>query len=150
MQFSFCKALSAPVGSMLLGSKEFIERARVMRQRIGGAMAQAGHMAAAGIVALETMIDRIKDDHSNAKRLTVELAGIDKRLTDPEETFTNIVQADFGSIGKDAIYMADILNRYGIKVKVIDLTRCRFAIHRGITSEDIDRTTEVIKSIIRS
>jgi threonine aldolase len=150
MQFSLCKALSAPVGCMLLGSIKFIERARVIRHRMGGAMAQAGHMAAAGIVALETMIDRIKDDHSNARRLAIGLASIDERLVNVEGTLTNIIQADFSSANKDAAYIAADLNHCGIKVKVIDRAGCRFVTHSGITSEDIDKTIEAVRIIICS
>jgi len=150
MQFSLCKALSSPVGCMLLGSREFIERARVIRHRIGGAMAQAGHMAAAGIVALETMIDRIKDDHLNARRLAIGLAGIDERLTNVEGTLTNIVQVDFESTSKDAKYIATALNDCGIKVKIIDRAVCRFVTHWGITSEDIDKTIEAVRNILCS
>jgi threonine aldolase len=150
MQFSLCKALAAPVGCILLGSSEFIERARFMRHRIGGAMAQAGHMAAAGIVALETMIDSIKEDHLNAKRLARGLVAIDGRLTKIENTFTNIVQVDFGNSNKDATYIAAALNQYGIKIKVIDSRICRFVTHVDITSEDIDKTIEAIRNILCS
>lgn len=150
MQFSLCKALAAPVGCMLLGSKEFIERARFMRHRIGGAMAQAGHMAAAGIVSLETMINRIKEDHLNAKKLAMGLAAIDERLTKVENTLTNIVRVDFGSISKDAAYIASTLDTYGIKVKVVDSRTCRFVTHVDITSEGVDKTIEVVKNILSS
>jgi Threonine aldolase len=150
MQFSLCKALAAPVGCILLGSSEFIERARLMRHRIGGAMAQAGHMAAAGIVALETMIDSIKEDHLNARRLARGLASIDGGLTKIENAFTNILQVDFGNSNKDATYIAAALNQYGIKVKVIDSRTCRFVTHVDITSEDIDKTIEAVRNILSS
>jgi threonine aldolase len=149
MQFSLCKGLSAPVGCMLLGSKEFIERARVIRHRIGGAMAQAGHMAAAGIVALQTMVDRIQDDHFNAKRLAVELTKFNESLVDIEKTLTNIVQINLNCVGKDAFYLDNALQEYGIKVKVVDSTTCRLVTHYGITVNDIDYTIDAIKSILR-
>lgn len=149
MQFSLSKGLSAPVGSVLLGSKAFIERARRIRQRIGGGMAQAGHMAAAGIVALQTMIDRIQDDNLNAKHLATGLASINENMVNVERTFTNIVQMDLQSVGKDAYYIKDILQDFGIKVKVIDSTTCRFVTHRGITAEDIEKTINTIKDILQ-
>ncbi|HVJ47665.1 GntG family PLP-dependent aldolase [Desulfitobacterium sp.] len=149
MQFSLCKGLSAPVGCILLGSKDFIERARRIRQRIGGGMAQAGHMAATGIVALKTMIDRIQDDHLNAKRLAIGLANLNESLVDVEKTLTNIVQIDLKSIGKDAFYMDNALQAQGIKVKIIDSTTCRLVTHRGITDNDIDETIDVIKNILK-
>ena len=149
MQFSLSKGLSAPVGSVLLGSKDFIERARRIRQRIGGGMAQAGHMAAAGIVALQTMIDRIQDDNLNAKHLAKGLASINENIVNVEKTFTNIVQMDLQGVGKDAYYIKDILLDFGIKIKVIDSITCRFVTHRGITAEDIEKTLNTIKDILQ-
>jgi threonine aldolase len=121
-----------------------------MRHRIGGAMAQAGHMAAAGIVALETMINRIKEDHLNAKKLAMGLAAIDERLTKSENALTNIVRVDFGNINRDATYIAAALDQYGIKVKVIDSRTCRFVTHVDITSEGIDKTIEIVRNILSS
>lgn len=149
MQFSLCKGLSAPVGCMLLGSKKFIERAKVIRHRIGGAMAQAGHMAAAGIVALETMIDRIQDDHLNAKRLAIGLAKFNDNLVDVQEVLTNIVQVNLNCAKKDAFYLENALQRYGIKVKIISSTNCRLVTHYGINANEIDYTIDAIKSILR-
>ncbi|MDR3543448.1 MAG: GntG family PLP-dependent aldolase [Desulfosporosinus sp.] len=149
VQFSLCKGLSAPVGAILLGTKDFIEQARRVRQRIGGGMAQAGHMAAAGIVALQTMIVRIEDDHINAKRLAIELARFNESLVNVEKTLTNIVQINLGSVGKDALYLSNSLAEYGIKVKVVDPTTCRLVTHWGITVSDIDETIDTIVKILR-
>ena len=148
MQFSLCKGLSAPVGCVLLGTKEFIEGARRMRQRIGGGMSQSGFMAAAGVVALQTMIQRIQDDHINAKRLAIGLSNLNKNLVNVENTLTNIVKVDLRSVKKDAYFMNNILNKYGIKVKIIDPTTLRLVTHRCITVEDIDETIHVIKHIL--
>lgn len=147
MQFSLCKGLSAPVGCVLLGTKDFIRQARRMRQRIGGGMAQAGHIAAAGIVALKTMIPQIKIDHLNAKRLAVGLANLNNNLVDVENTLTNIVQLNLKNIKKDAYYISSDLEKHGIKIKVIDSTTCRFVTHRCITTEDIDETIDVLKRV---
>ena len=149
MQFSLCKGLSAPVGSVLLGTKDFIEKARRMRQRIGGGLAQAGHMAAAGVVALETMIDRIQDDNINAKNLAMGLANLNENIVNYEKTLTNIVQIDLKSVGKDAYYISNVLEEHGIKIKVIDRENCRLVTHRGITVEDIEETINIIKNTIR-
>ena len=119
------------------------------RQRIGGGMAQAGHMDAAGIVALQTMIDRIEDDHINAKRLAIELAKFNESLVNVEKTLTNIVLIDLKSVGKDALYLTNALEEYGIKVKVVDPTTCRLVTHWGITVSDIDETIDAIKKILR-
>jgi threonine aldolase len=149
MQFSLCKGLSAPVGCVLLGTKEFIEKAKRMRQRIGGGMAQAGHMAAAGVVALQTMTQRIQEDHINAKRLSVGLASVNENLVKVEDTLTNIVQIDLSSLEKDAYYTASALLNEGIKIKIIDSKTCRLVTHRGITMEDIDETIDAIKRILQ-
>jgi len=85
------KGLSAPVGSLLCGSKDFVERARKFRKMLGGGMRQAGVIAAAGIVALETMVDRLAEDHVNAKRLAQGLAGIKGIILAQDEIHTNIV-----------------------------------------------------------
>ena len=90
---SFClsKGLSCPVGSVICGSREFIEQARRWRKMVGGGMRQAGVLAAAGLVALDTMIDRLAEDHANARLLAQGLANIDGLQVDPESIQTNIV-----------------------------------------------------------
>jgi threonine aldolase len=148
MQFSLCKGLCAPVGCLLLGTKEFIQRSRRIRQRIGGGMAQAGHMAAAGIVALETMIGRLQDDHVNANRLARGLANCNEHIVDVEKTVTNIVNVDLTRVGKSAFYLASALQEQSIKIKVIDSTTCRLVTHHDITASDIDETIKAIKTIL--
>ncbi len=148
MQFSLCKGLSAPVGAVLLGTKEFIERARRMRQRMGGGLAQAGHMAAAGLVGLETMIDAIENDNINAKKLAMGIASINDKMVDAEKTLTNIVKMDLKTTKKDAHYISGVLEEHGIKIKIIDSATCRFVTHRGITAKDIEETIEIIKSAL--
>ena len=93
---SFClsKGLSAPAGSMLCGPKEYIAEARRQRKMVGGGMRRAGIIAAAGIVALETMIDRLSDDHENAKKLARGISEIPGILLDLDRVITNIVFFD--------------------------------------------------------
>jgi threonine aldolase len=93
---SFClsKGLCAPVGSVVCGSAEFIDQARRIRKALGGGMRQAGVIASAGIVALEEMVDRLADDHANAKRLAYGLSEIPGIQLEPEEVKTNIVFFD--------------------------------------------------------
>src|SRR3954447_13556371 len=100
--FCVSKGLSAPFGSVLCGSAEFIEKARAYRRMVGGGMRQAGVMAAAGLVALERMIDRLAEDHRRAKRIAEGLHAIDPRLTDPGLVETNIVMIEVGHTGGDA------------------------------------------------
>src|SRR4051812_3972899 len=102
MGFCVSKGLSAPFGSVLCGSASFIERARAYRRMVGGAMRQAGVMAAAGIVALETMVDRLGEDHRRAKRLAEGLHALDPRLVDPREVETNIIMVGVSHTGTEA------------------------------------------------
>lgn len=149
LQFCLTKGLAAPFGSLLLGSREFIARARWIRQRIGGGMRQAGHMAAAGVVALETMTGRLQEDHDNARRLAAGLCSIDPRLTDMDLVLTNIVQIDFAPVGKTAQFVTDALLKRGIKIKPIGETACRMIAHAGVGPEDVDEALQAIREIIR-
>ena len=150
LQFCLTKGLAAPFGSMLVGSREFIDKARWIKQRIGGGMRQAGHMAAAGIVALETMIERISEDHDNARRLAEGLAQIDERLVDLDKVKTNIVQLEFGPFGKDALFMTEALARKQIKVKPIGETACRMITHFGLEAGDVEEAVQAIREILKS
>ncbi|HET6491898.1 MAG TPA: threonine aldolase family protein, partial [Burkholderiales bacterium] len=100
--FCVSKGLSAPVGSVLCGTAAFIERARAFRRMVGGNMRQAGPLAAAGIVALETMTDRLIEDHRTAKRLAEGLHRIDASLVDPREVETNLVRVEVRKSGRRA------------------------------------------------
>src|SRR5947209_4150049 len=98
--FCISKGLSAPVGSVLCGSTAFITRARAFRRMVGGNLRQAGVIAAAGIVALEEMIDRLAEDHARAKRLAESLAAVHPSLIDPALVETNIVRLDLARSGR--------------------------------------------------
>jgi threonine aldolase len=135
--FCLSKGLGAPFGGLLCGSKELIERAIPFRQMLGGGMRQAGVMAAAGIIALETGIDRLAEDHANARKLA---QGLEERFPgccDPQAVETNLffVQlAPFGISGKE---LAAYLSSQGILVFEGE-SRIRLATHVNISSEDID------------
>jgi threonine aldolase len=148
MQFCLSKGLAAPVGSVLTGTREFIARARWMRQRIGGGMRQAGHMAAAGIVALEKMLPRLRDDHKNARHLAEGLASLDARIVDPAAVLTNIVRADFSAAGRTAAEIAAACAAHNIKVKPIGTSTVRMITHWGIEREDIDAALNVYRAIV--
>lgn len=142
------KGLAAPVGAVLCGSKEFIQRARWMRQRIGGGMRQAGHMAAAGIVALETMMGRLHEDHENARRLVDGLLKIDPSLVEPTSGQTNIVQLRLEGVGITAERLVNALLERGIKIKPIGEYACRMITHWGIGPEDVDRAVREIAAVL--
>lgn len=148
LQFCLTKGLAAPFGSMLLGTREFIDKARWLKQRIGGGMRQAGHMAAAGIIALETMQGRLQQDHEHALRLAKGLAAIDQRLVDVDLVKTNIVQLDFRPLDKEAATVVKALLEQQIKVKPVGPYACRMITHLGITAPDVDAAVAAVKKII--
>jgi threonine aldolase len=136
--FCVSKGLSAPVGSILCGSQAFIERARAHRRSVGGNMRQAGPLAAAGIVALETMVNRLPEDHQVAKRLAEGFHRIDASLCDPKDVETNLVRVDLRKSGKRAAQWSSDLKAKGIGVAPADIWTLRFVTHRHISAADAD------------
>ena len=145
--FCLSKGLSAPVGSVVCGSHEAIDEARRWRKAVGGGMRQAGVIAAAGIVALQTMIDRLAEDHANARRLAQGLAGIPGIEIDPESVQTNLVFFDV--IAGSHLELARRLKQRGIDIQPRS-ARWRLATHYGIVPDDIDYALEVIESVFGS
>jgi len=142
------KGLSAPVGSLLCGSKDFVERARKFRKMLGGGMRQAGIIAAAGIVALETMVDRLAEDHSNARRLAQGLAGIKGIRLAQDDIPTNIVMFDLSPELSVAEFVEG-LGRAGVKVGLRDGRPFRAVTHRMVSSSDIDEALTRIETVCR-
>ncbi|MBM3341567.1 MAG: aminotransferase class I/II-fold pyridoxal phosphate-dependent enzyme [Betaproteobacteria bacterium] len=136
--FCVSKGLSAPVGSVLCGTNAFIERARAFRRQVGGNMRQAGGLAAAGIVALNSMVNRLKDDHASAKRLALGLGKIDARLTDPNDVETNLVRVDVSFTRHTADQWSQALAKHGVAVSPADPRSLRFVTHRHIGAADVD------------
>jgi len=132
------KGLAAPVGSVVCGSQDFIAEARRARKVIGGGMRQAGVIAAAGLVALNEMIDRLSDDHANAKRLAERLADLDGLSIDPNSVKTNIVFFEVTGTDITARIMAERLSSEGVRVLPGGSRRLRAVTHYHITSDDID------------
>ena len=149
---SFClsKALSCPVGSVLCGSEEFINRARKWRKMVGGGMRQAGVLAAAGLVALDTMIERLADDHANARRLAAGLANIVGLSVDPESIQTNIVifEVDRDKVG-DAREVIAALREDGVLVSHSRDQALRMVTHRQVSAADVDEALSRVNGTIR-
>ncbi len=146
--FCVSKGLSAPVGSLLCGSQDFIKRARKVRKMLGGGMRQAGVLAAAGIVALEKMVDRLAEDHANAQRLACGLAEIPGITISPEKFKTNIIMFE----PPDTIEAPEFIRRMGeqgVKFTYPGGRRVRAVTHRHITSRDIDEALTRINSLVR-
>ncbi len=147
---SFClsKGLSAPVGSLLCGSADFIAEARRWRKVVGGGMRQCGVLAAAGIVALEEMVDRLAEDHANARRLAEGIADLPGIEIDPATVQTNLVY--FAVSGRiSAPQLVTALSERGILVLALDPTHIRAVTHYGIDAADIEKTIAAIGQVMR-
>jgi len=149
---SFClsKGLAAPVGSVICGSKDFIAKARRNRKIVGGGMRQAGIIAAAGIVALDTMIDRIREDHDNARRLAQGLARIEGLSVDLNRVQTNIVYFDLVRRTPGAGEFAAKLNSRGLRILNTGPNRLRAVTHYGISAQDIDQALSILVDASRA
>ncbi len=147
VQFCLSKGLAAPVGSVVAGSADFIERVRRQRKLLGGAMRQAGVIAAAGLVALETMVDRLSEDHVRAKRMATSLARMDGISLDPGGVQTNIVvfQVD-GSI--DQTQLAERLKERGLLVSNYGAVGLRMVTHVDVDDADVDKALDIIGSTV--
>lgn len=147
---SFClsKGLSAPVGSLLLGRREFIARAQRVRRALGGAMRQAGIIAAPDLVALRTMIPRLAEEHANARRLAQELAPITSLGLDLATVQTNIVNVDVAELGIDSTTFDRYLSRRGVRGLTSLTSKIRFVTYRGITEEDVDEAARIIRQVV--
>ena len=152
VQFCLSKGLSAPVGSMVVGSRAFIEEARRVRKLLGGGMRQAGILAAAGILGLTEMVDRLAEDHANAKRLAAGLADIPGITIAPETVETNILF--FGVRGEggqpaDVAPLVTAAARSGVLLSGGDDGRIRAVTHYGISEADIERALAALAEAMR-
>ena len=147
---SFCmsKGLAAPVGSVICGRKDFINRARGIRKGLGGGMRQAGIIAAAGIVALETMVDRLQEDHTNAQLLAEGIADLPGIVLDPGSIKTNIIYFDMDNNAVESADFLAALSTKGIKFFDTGPRRFRMVTHYGITAEDILYTINSFKETL--
>jgi threonine aldolase len=148
VMFCLSKGLSAPVGSILAGSKKFIKRARKDRKMLGGGMRQAGILAAAGIIAIENMVERLGEDHKNAHILGEGLADISGIKVDLETIQTNMVYFDLRESSMDTFQFLPKLAEYNILGSPRPPTKVRLVTHYGINEEDIYATIKAIKEIV--
>jgi threonine aldolase len=147
---SFClsKGLAAPVGSMVCGSQEFVNEARRARKLVGGGMRQAGILAAAGVVALSQMVDRLADDHANAKKLAEGLASTPGIAIDPDQIKSNIVFFDLIQNGMTAQQLVAQLEAEGVRMLPVGPQRIRAVTHYHIAPEDIEHTLSTFSKIL--
>jgi threonine aldolase len=141
VMFCLSKGLSAPVGSMLAGSADLIAEARNERARLGGGMRQAGVIAAAGIVALTEMVDRLASDHHRARRLAEALAERFPGSVDPVKVLTNIVCAEASALPPSFL---DDLAGAGVRAGTVDQTTVRLVTHKDVDDADLERALAAI------
>ncbi len=148
VQFCLSKGLSAPVGSMLCGTKQFVLEARRMRKMLGGGTRQAGVLAAAGIIALEKMVDRLQEDHDNARVLAEGMAQIDGVELDLTTVQTNIIRFSVRPDRMTAAELSAALGREGIKANATGKQSLRMVTHYGISREDVLETVAAMQRIL--
>jgi threonine aldolase len=149
INFCLSKGLAAPVGSVMLGSREYIESCRRYRKMVGGGMRQAGIIAAPGIVALTKMVSRLKDDHVNAKRLALALTGFDGIDIDMASVQTNLVIADVAGTGLNADEFVEKCRQNGIQIFSFGPQSVRFVTHYGIGTKDINETVLRLETMLK-
>jgi len=148
VMFCLSKGLGAPVGSMVVGDKGFIEKARIYRKMFGGGMRQAGVIAAAGLIALETSPGRLHIDHENAKRLAEGIAEIPGLAIDPKKVRSNIVIFDCGKTGKTAVEICDALHPHGVWAQDTALYSVRVVTHCDVDGAGVERALAVLKDVV--
>jgi len=142
--FSLCKGLACPVGSVLCGSREFISQARRFRKMLGGGMRQAGIIAAAGVYALENTLDRLADDHENARALAEGLAGI------PGVTLTPPPQSNLVFFIAEGWDLGELVRRLGERglLCLDEGGRIRMVTHYGVERSDVEEAVEHVRSLV--
>ena len=148
VMFCLSKGLGAPVGSLLVGSKEFIEEGRLVRKMLGGGMRQAGVLAAAGLVALEESPKRLHLDHENAQFLARSLAEIPGIKIDPEKVVTNILFFDVSATGLMAPEISRQLAGQGILANALNPKLLRMVTHCDVDRQGCARALNVLRSIV--
>jgi threonine aldolase len=147
VMFCLSKGLCAPVGSMLVGSRELIERARMYRKALGGGMRQAGVLAAAGLIALEEMPKRLADDHANARMLGERLAELPQVTIDLGSVQTNIVIFSLKSGDPESLLAR--LRARGLILSTMGPTGIRLVTHNDVSRADCERASDILSEEIR-
>ena len=150
VQFCLSKGLGAPVGSMIVGTREFIERCRSIRKMLGGGMRQAGVLAAAGLVALEKGPKRLQIDHDNAKILANALAAIPGMTLDPKKVQTNIVIYDLKKSGWTSANFLQALAKRGVLAVPVDSDRVRMVTHLDVDRAQVEKAAVIVGEVLKS
>jgi len=148
INFCLSKGLGCPVGSVLIGNKDFIQEARTRRKMLGGGWRQAGILAAAGIHALDYNVDRLSEDHQNAQRFAELTSGIPGVRHVHKTTPTNIVFLDIADTGKSSHEVNDLLKSRGVILSTFGKTMLRAVTHIDISREDVDKGAEALTEAV--
>jgi len=149
VQFCLSKGLGAPIGSMVTGSREFVEKARVYRKMFGGGMRQVGVLAAAGLIALEKGPQRLIEDHRNARRLAEGLAQIPGIKVNVAKVQTNIVILDIAGTGMTSNELSAHLKEHRVLANGVTPDTMRMVTHLDVNAEMIERALEVVAGVVR-
>jgi threonine aldolase len=144
--FCISKGLCCPAGSLFCGTKETVDHARRWRKRLGGGMRQTGVLAAAGVVALDTLVDRLADDHANARTLAEGLAELPGVSCDLSRVQTNLVYFELANMSA-AAFEHECRNR-GLLGEASDRQRIRFVTHHGIEAADIQAALQICEEVL--
>lgn len=147
LMFCLSKGLSCPVGSLVVGNRDFVERARKNRKVLGGGMRQAGVIAAAGLVALDTMVNRLADDHRNARFLAEGCMKIDGLNVDLVRVQTNMVVLNVTGLIADETAFCSKLKEKGILAGSVGKGKVRLVTHQGIERADVEKALDIIRDV---
>lgn len=147
VQFCLSKGLGAPIGSILVGTKDFIKKARQVRKMLGGGMRQVGVLAAPGLIALTKMSQRLEDDHINCKLLAQGLSEVKGFKIDMSKVHTNIVYVDVKETGKTASEITALLAEKDILIYDTDEYRIRFVTHHQVDQEASNKVIQIVKEM---
>ncbi len=149
VMFCLSKGLGAPVGSMLAGPRESIDKGRLLRKRLGGGMRQAGVLAAAGLIALEQMPARLPADHANAKLLAKGLSRIEGIQVDAGKVQTNIMIIDVGATGVAAAEISTRARKRGLLFNAVDSRQMRLVTHFDVSRADCETAIDIVRDAVR-
>ena len=148
ISFCFSKGLGAPIGSMVCADADVIATAHRLRKRLGGGMRQVGVIAAAARVALETGVERLEEDHANARRLAQALADLHPDAVDPDDVETNMVYVDLHPLGRTAPEVSDALLDQGVLTLGFPGYSMRLVTHRDVTGSDLDKAVTALRKVL--
>jgi threonine aldolase len=144
------KGLGCPVGGVLAGTGDFIAQAWRWKQRLGGAMRQAGIIAAAGVYALENNVERLAEDHANARLFADRLADVPGIAVEPDAVETNIVFFDVGGTGLTADQVAERLADHGVRIGPMGEDLMRAVTHLDVTTEQVAKAAAAVRAVVEA